>query len=483
MQVSIENLLDTILLSLSPKDHLTFRDFCKSSLILGGLGSGKSSTSGRTILSAMLSAGLGAVIHTVKGEDTADAIACAEKCGRGRDVLVFNEKSGLTFDPLAYEWSREGRGSNDAETIIHYFSTLLAIGKQPGSNNERFWELAAEQAQRHAIHLIRLAQEPLSIVNIHRAIQSYPTSPGQHEEESWQRNAYTAQLINQIRTRKDTLSEEDWSDLDVATQFVLFQWAALDEKPRSSIEMTFSGLADKFLFSPFRRIFASGTFSFTPEQVTHNRLILIIDFPILEYGKETARLIQTMVKLTFQRAWLRHKFTPGCCNGAALFQDEFQMLIHRDENHFAQVCRGSGIASVYMTQTILNLAEELSESQPGSKTKAFLNNLSIKIAHHSTCPDSSNYMAEVIGKEYRYMESYNAGGGNNGGHAHTGVGGSQQLVHMVEPIEFTRLASPDSHNPYAEAICYVGGRAFEATKSARNPQGRNYLKVTFSRNL
>jgi hypothetical protein len=45
-------------------------------------------------------------------------------------------------------------------------------------------------------------------------------------------------------------------------------------------------------------------------------------------------------------------------------------------------------------------------------------------------------MADIIGKEYRYLDSYNAGGGDNSPD-HASVGGSQQLVHIIEPIEFT----------------------------------------------
>jgi hypothetical protein len=479
-----DDILDWPILSLSDNDDLRLRDLVEGgTLITGGLGAGKSSTSLRQLFFGLLRAGLGGLICTVKSDDTENYLAYAKACGREKDVIVFNVNSGLSFDPLAYLWST-GRGAGgDVESIIDFFSTLLSVGKQHiGVNNDRFWELAAEQAMRHAIHLIRLAGEPLSIVSIHRAIQSFPSRAGEYEEKSWQKQSYTASLIDAIRSRKETLSESQWGDLDVATQFVLFKWASYDEKPRGSIEMTFSGLADKFMFSPFREMFCSGTYSFTPEQTTHERKLVILDIPVLAYGRETARLMQILVKLVFQRGWLRHSYKPGCCHGAMLIQDEFQMLMSRFENHFVQVCRGSAIAPIFITQTILNLAEEMGESQPGSKTKAFLNNLSVKIAHNSACPDTCQYLADVIGKEYRYVSNYNAGGDGQGQHTHAGVGGSLQLVHVVEPIEFCRLIKPDSNNTLAQAIVYQSsGTTFNATKTAREPKGRNYLSVFFSR--
>lgn len=482
MSSRYESILDRPIISLSDSDHLSFRQM-SGILGIGDPGSGKSSALGKQFFCGFARAGCGALCHAIKSDDAETFISWARESGRERDVVVFNEASGLRFDPLAYEWTRSGvRGGGDAESIITYFSTLLTLSHpQSGGGNERFWELAAEQAMRNAIKLIQLANEPLSIVNVHRAISSFPDHPGQQDEQGWEEHSYTASLINAIRGRKETLSETQWQDLETATEFVFHRWAALDERPRSSIAMTFAGMADKFLFHPLRGIFASGAYDFTPEQITHEQKILIIDYPILEYGKETARLINVMVQLTCQRAWLRHQYKPGCCNGAFLYMDEFQLLMHKFQNHFVQVSRSSGVAVIALTQTLLNLAEELGESHLGAKTKAFLANLGIKIALRSTCPDTCTYYSDVIGKTYRYMDNFSAGSGGNEGQSHTSFGGSRQLVYQVEPYEFTSLARPDGQNPLAEAMVFCGGDHFNATRTDKCPLGRNHLQVHFSR--
>jgi len=254
----------------------------------------------------------------------------------------------------------------------------------------------------------------------------------------------------------------------------------MDERLRSSIAMTFAGLSDKFLFHPLKRMFASGTFSFRPEQITHEKKLLILDFPLNEYGRETARFIQTMVKLTFQRAWLRHPYVPGCCNGGMLVQDEFQMLLHKQENYWAQTARSSGVASLYITQNILNVAEEFGETQPGSKTRAFLNNLGLKLIHRSTCPDTGAYFADVLGKRYRPVGNFGTTGGHESGHS-VSVGGSLQLTHVLDPINFTLLARPNGTSPLAAAYCYRGGDIFNASRTEKNPEGDQFLKVYFSR--
>jgi hypothetical protein len=332
---------------------------------------------------------------------------------------------------------------------------------------------------RNVIKLLDLAGERISIANIDRVIKSLPTHPGEYEEESWQKEAYCAQLIASIKERRETLTADQWSDLDFATQYIFKKWPAFDERPRSSLEMTWSGMADKFLFNPFNRLFCNGRCTFTPEMTTHEGKIVICDFPLLEYGHETGRLINIILKLIFQRAWLRRKLSESA-NPVFLWQDEFQYFVTRRDNFFQQTCRGSRVAVVCLTQNILNLSEELGEAQPGSKTKSFCGNLAIKIAHQQNEPDTATFMADIIGKEYRYLSSFHAGGGDNS-QTHTSIGGAQQLVHIVEPIEFSRLTKPDADNPYAQAIVYLSGKPFNATKNAREPNGRNYLSVFFSR--
>jgi hypothetical protein len=474
-----DDVLDRPILALSEFDVIDWRALFEGCLTTGAPGSGKTSTSGRQIAHGILrTPNSGGLVLTAKAEETQNWIEYAKACGREKDLIVFNAESGHCFDPLHYEWTRPGRGAGDLESIIDFFSTLVSIGKkETGHGHDPFWERGNEQLMRNCIKLLDLGGEAISIASIDRVIKSLPTRPEEHEEATWQDQSYCAQIIKAIKARKETLTPDQWSDLDFATQYIFRKWPAFDERPRSSLEMTWSGMADKFLFNPFNRLFCSGKCTFTPEDTTHRNAIVICDFPLLEYGHETGRLINILIKLIFQRAWLRRKISESP-NPVYLWQDEFQYFVTRRDNFFQQTCRGSRVAVVCLTQNILNLSEELGESQPGSKTKSFCGNLAIKIAHQQNEHDTSAFMADIIGKEYRYLESYNAGGGTQ---SHASVGGSQQLAYIIEPIEFSRLIKPDSANPLSHAIVYQSGKPFNATKTERNPKGRNYLSVLFSR--
>lgn len=474
-------ILDRIILQLSDTDFVTFRQMIEGGcLATGGLGSGKSSTVLRALAISLLCAGFGGLVLTVKSDETAHWIEYARQAGREKDVLVFNPASKLSFDPLAYLWASGGRAAAHIETIAEAFSTLTSVGKvyQP-SSSEKYFENSVEELLRAGLVVLSNAKQPISISSLHKLLSTLPKNEESIDDPQWQKTE-CSRVIGELKAHRDALTVSQKDDLDVAVVHLLEKWALLDYRTRSNVESTWSGMASRFLYDPFRSLFCSGRFDWTPEQITHNRLIVIVDMAALEYGRHTSRLCQVLIKLVCQRAWLRHLYQPGCCNGAFLFEDEFPFLMHRDEQHFHTVCRGSAVAPICACQNILTLAaEEFGEQMPGSRTFGFLGLFGVKFFLANNEVQTNQYAADQIGKVYQYIEGWNAG--ENGAHSHLGLSAHKQLTHLIDPIEFTRLARPDGENPLAEAICYINGRSFNATKTANRPQGLPYLRVHFSR--
>jgi hypothetical protein len=475
--------LDRTIVQLSETDVIRFRDLIEGGcLITGGLGSGKSSTSARTLALSFLRAGYGGLVLTVKSDETEHWLEYAKQTGRAKDVVVFNAASGLSFDPLAYCWAAGGRAAAHIETIVEMFTTLIAVGKvYAPSSGERYFEQAVEELLRAALVVLSNAKDPISITSIHHLISSLPSDKEQIEDPKWQESSACGRAISKLRDRQGSFTGSQWEDLVIAIRYLTDKFVTLDSRTRSNIESTWSGMASKFTYDPFRSLFCSGKYDFTPEQITHENKIVIVDMPVLEYGRETSRTAQVLTKITFQRAWLRHQYKPGCCNGAFLFQDEFALLMQRHEPHFHMVCRSSAIAPVCITPNILNIAaEEFGETDPGAKTLGFLGLLAVKIFHANNETRTNNYAADQIGSQYRFVENYNTGT-NEENHSHTGFGASKQLAHVLQPIELTKLMKPDGDNPLSQAIVYMSGRTFNASKTSEHPEGTNYLSVYFSR--
>ena len=255
-------ILDWPIINLSDADPVFFKDLAEGTKIIGASGCGKTTTSGMKLACALLRMPRsGALILTAKREETHNWIKYAEACGRRKDLIIFNAESGDCFDPLHYEFTRPGRGAGDMESIIDLFSTLVSIGKKEvGHGHDPFWERGCEQLMRNCIKLLDLAGERISIASIDRVVKSLPTRPEEHQEPEWQGRSYCAQLVNAVEARQETLTEEQWSDLVVATQYIFSKWPAFDERPRSSLEMTWSGMAERNSCSiPLTAFFCGGS--------------------------------------------------------------------------------------------------------------------------------------------------------------------------------------------------------------------------------
>jgi hypothetical protein len=474
--------LDEVMVQLTDQDAIRFRDCIEGGvLITGGLGSGKSSTSARTLAKAFLRSGKGGLVLAVKSDEPANWVQLAKETGREKDLLIFDAASGLCFDFVQYSWAMAGKSAGQVETVVELLTLLTSIGKpQDHSGSSQYFENAVEEILRATIIGLSNAGETISITSIHEVISSLPTERSQVDDDAWRQSSAAGRMVNKLYERQHSFTESQWGDIKAAIPHLMEKWPDLDSRTRSNVESTWSGMASKFIYDPARSMYCGGKVDFTPEQMTHEHLVVVLGTSMLEYGKAAAKLGQVGMKIVCQRAFLRHPYKPGCCHGAFIFEDEFAQVMHRDEQDFHMVCRASAIAPICILPNILNMAaDEFGEQTPGSRTLGFLGLLALKIFHANNETRTNEFSADQIGREFRFVPGWNAGTGDNS--THTGMSGSMQLQHIVEPVVFTRLLKPDAQNLVSQAIVYLSGRVFRSTISADCPEGRGYLSAFFSR--
>jgi hypothetical protein len=236
-------------------------------------------------------------------------------------------------------------------------------------------------------------------------------------------------------------------------------------------------MADQFLYHPYKRLFCSGKCSFVPEQTRYQRKIVIVNFPLLEMGRETGRFINCLMKMVFLISWLSHKIqdeTPIVFCAA----DEMQyFLLPREmDNFFAQTSRGSRVAMLGATQNFTQLAAELGENELGSRTLGWLGNWGTKIAFQQNDVRTNSYFSDLIGKHYTYLWSIS----DNESPSH-GITQTEHLMNRLEPDIFSTLEKPNRQRETAECIIHMGGKRFAVTRTTDNPKGLNYLRYRFSR--
>ena len=137
-----QDLLDTPLLKLSPKDELTVRDILQGNLIAGGAGSGKTSGSGRNLAHALLKNNFGGLVLTAKSSEKDLWIRYCEETGRRDSLLIVSpdiKDNPMTFNFLNWESKRPGRGGGHALNIRLFLIDILdALRTKSGGANEQF---------------------------------------------------------------------------------------------------------------------------------------------------------------------------------------------------------------------------------------------------------------------------------------------------------------------------------------------------------
>lgn len=192
--------LDTPLLKLSPKDHFTLRDACDGVHIFGGIGSGKTSGSGKTLASAYLRAGMGGLVMCAKPEEIGAWLALAKANGREQSVIVFDERQGFNF--IDYELYRQGpKGiSNVTECLIRVLEAADHATGGGGQGNDPFWAQATRQVLNYTLPVLYSAYGTVTVPSIIDFVMTASTGPHQQysPHNEWAQQSFAAQSLRRM---------------------------------------------------------------------------------------------------------------------------------------------------------------------------------------------------------------------------------------------------------------------------------------------
>jgi hypothetical protein len=105
----------------------TLKNAFEGLLILGRTGSGKTTGSGFTFAEALLRAGFGGLVLTVKKGEAEHWRRLCAACGRQQDLVVVRRGGDWKLNVLAYEAQRPGQGIGLAENLTSFCRNLLHI--------------------------------------------------------------------------------------------------------------------------------------------------------------------------------------------------------------------------------------------------------------------------------------------------------------------------------------------------------------------
>lgn len=475
-QLSVTN-LDHPLVKFSPnkQDWWTIRDAVRGVQIFGGIGSGKSSGSGKTFAKTFLKNGFGGLVLCAKPDERENWEKLAKEAGREDDLIIFREDSAYQFNPLEYELTREGKGAGEVFNLSYLFMEIYKMGNRfSGSGgegeSERYWDNALKRCINRMIQVLKFSGEEVSIKNMINLLSNAPyeedvdalSKMQDNEIENLGCNNYCFRCILEANNKCEGTAFEE--ECDFVTRFFLNEFARVPEKTRAIVVESFLGLAEPFTSGILKKHF-SGSTNLFPE-ATFDGKIIVLDFPVKEF-LASGVYAQGIFKLLWQQAAERRNPNEDLLP-VFLWVDEAQLFLSDYDQIFQTTARSSRACTVFISQNISNYYSAIGGRDPKPKVDSLLGNLGTKVFHANNDAVTNMWAANTIG-----MDLINLIGMSMGTNQSSSL--NQSLLHQIQPREFTTLSSGGPNSDYKVAgIVTIAGKKWSNEK--------NYFTVTFKQN-
>lgn len=500
------NLDETLLHVQHDKNSLdwTLRNAFEGVQIFGGIGSGKSSGSARTLALKYLKAGFGGLVLTVKPDEKDMWAEYCQLAGRTDDLIIIEPGGPYRFNFLEYITTNGPQGKSITENIVSIIKTVIRAGEEKqGGKDDPFWESALDMLMFNVIDLCLLAYGKVTIDDLYNIVQSIPkkeevadkkesneekeekVSPylkafrtaeakvnRQKEEFLEGLTASQLQELSDDRALADAVLNDCISDLRLLNQLDDFfpnTYYNLSEKTRSIIDFSFSGFLFKLTKEPVYSLLCRGTSNVVPEDCLDGKIILV-NLPVKYYTK-VGRDSQVLIKYIWQTAMEKRDVAK---NGRPvfLFCDEAQHFLHEFDAECQATARSSRIATVYITQNLPNYYAAMSGKNSEYRVKSFLGTLATKIFHANADIETNKYASDLIGDAY-YVDV--SRGTSFGKSFSSSKNKSIKLEKMVRPETFASLRNGGPKNNFSVA-CYIHWQG------TSNESGANHMRISFNQN-
>ena len=464
------------LLRFSKRDAITVGEAMEGIAIMGGTGSGKTTSSGYQISLAMLRNGFGGLVLTVKPDEVERWKKLCKAAGRLSDLIVFDEAEGHAFNFLEYQAMRQSSESGLTENLVSLIEEMMEVanrasGFRTSKGDEAYWVYARREFARNAIDLVLLAKGSVWISHLVEIIREAPRSRDEARRPGFHENNVVGMLIEAAKKRQT--SDAAFHDLEQVEEYFITSFAGLAEKTRSVIESSLMGVLDLFCRGKLYHLFSQST-TVTPDAILEGKII-VINLPTKVFGG-VGTIAQTIWKAQAQQRIEQRK--PHEDRPCFLYIDEAQGFLSVRDMHFAATARASKCVNIWLTQNISNVYVALGGDETGkAATDSILGLAQTKIMHQNADPVTNNWSAELIGRRKLRMRSASIAPPSQncftlfGEESQMTASFSEAYEFIVQPSDFVALTKGGRPHGYADAIVFQGGRRWSRT-------GDSYMRVS-----
>lgn len=488
--------LNTPLITLSGKQSgqssWTIRNAVEGVQIFGGIGSGKTSGSGRMLALKYLQHGFGGLVLTAKPDEKNLWENYCKLTNRSNDLIIVEPNGKHRFNFLDYE-SKD----NSTQNLVQVLKTVIHAGEDK-AGDDPFWETALDMLISNTIDLCQLAYGRVSVQMMYDLLQVLPKPDTQNKSkdkknqnafekafdltcqkvekqvEAWEHKQDTDTLLH-LQSDKiayETLLCDEIPDartLRFINQFFFETFLHLAEKTRSIVEFSFSGFLFNLLREPVYSLFCKQASTFTPEDCLNGKII-VLNLPVKLHHK-VGRDCQILFKYIWQRAMEKRKVQEND-RPVFLWADEAQNFLHAHDADYQATARSSRIATVYISQNLPNYHANMGGEKSSYRVQSFLGTLATKIFHANADVETNRYASELIGDGYFVDVSQSS---TVAGQFSSTRSKSLKIERLVRPEAFASLKTGgQANNFHVEGYLHLQGNPLH--------DGRNHSKITFNQN-
>jgi hypothetical protein len=385
--------LDVPLFQWTKRDPFTVRDLLNGGVcIMGRVGSGKTSSSGRILAQAIVkNRNSGGLICAAKpGEDVALWRKIFANAGRRKDLLVFEPEGKLRFNFLAEAMRNGGHTREITKCITTIGETLRASDSRRGEHAD-FWEREQERMIYNAVQVVKLATGTVTAPELQEFIVTAAEIPSKLHDEVWQAKFHCRALEAAFHAKK---SKFDAHDLQLAQDYWLGEIPSMADRMKSSILTGVLGILHTFNTGLVREL-VSTTSNVGPDDMLKRKWILV-NMPPAAYG-DMGNFVNAGWKYLAQKRILRREAKARDPINVIWCDEAAQFTNSMDEYYVSQ-CRSHLGCLVFLCQSLHSFHAALQGDDGKHQAQALLANFGHRIFHALGDIETADWASGLVGQ-------------------------------------------------------------------------------------
>jgi hypothetical protein len=363
---------------------LDINDASKNILVLGGIGSGKTSSIMQPLLLQLLHQNCGGLIFDIKGDVKNTTLTFAKCTNRHIRILGpsqsnFNLLCGLS-----------------PEIASSFLKSSLMLSN--GHNLDGFWIDTATELSRNALGLLAFIPKHYTLVDLYRYI--------------FDKDAHKL-IEKKLQETRKTLSPKQKRLFDVYHKYKTSIFDSFDEKVKSGVKATLAQTLSPFSHPELADAFCSEG-EIEIEGIL-NGAVFLVDMPIAIWGLG-AKVAYTFIKLRFFNLMQKHHNAENRKLPVFFMCDEFQEIVSCNKDglsdlNFWDKARSSKTIGIISAQSIASI---FAATPNRDYAYALLQNFRNKICLASEDPLTIDYISQLTGKAKTKKRSESSGSSGGG---------------------------------------------------------------------